>query len=257
MPSDTHSDNRKETHMSTRYTLDDLARLIDHTNLHADATEADMARLCDEAKRYHFRMVAINEVQTAFCARQLAGTDIHVGAAIAFPLGQTSIAAKVTETEDALANGADEIDYVVNLTQVKMGNWDRVADEMTQIVAVCRHASEGRAEAVPCKVIFENCYLTQEEKLGLCKVAKKVEPTFVKTSTGFGTGGATVEDVQLMKANVGDKVQVKAAGKIRSADTFLAMIHAGATRIGCTASIPIIEELRHRFEEEGVDSIEL
>ena len=122
------------------WTLDDLARLIDHTNLHPDATEADMKRLCDEAKHYHFKMVAINQVQSRYCAEQLAGTDIDTGAAIAFPLGQTSIAAKVFETRNALDEGANEIDYVVNLTQVRQHNWDYVADEMRQIVAVCNEA---------------------------------------------------------------------------------------------------------------------
>ena len=234
------------------YTLDDLSRLIDHTNLHPDATEADMAKLCDEAKRYHFKMVAINQVQSKFCSEQLAGTDIHTGAAIAFPLGQTSIAAKVFETKDAIENGASEIDYVVNLTQVKAGNWDYIADEMTQIVAVCREASEGREEAIPCKVIFENCLLNDDEKVKLAEIAKEVEPTFIKTSTGFSTGGATVHDVELMKAHCGDKVQVKAAGGIRDADTFLDL-----ARIGCSAGMPIIDELRRRFEEQGIESIEL
>lgn len=233
------------------WTLDDLARLVDHTNLHPDATEEDMKRLCDEAKRYHFKMVAINQVQSRFCAEQLAGTDIDTGAAIAFPLGQTSIAAKVFETRDALANGANEIDYVVNLTEVKQHNWDYVEDEMRQIVAVCNEAG------VPSKVIFENCYLTNEEKLRLCEIAREVKPTFVKTSTGFGTGGATVEDVALMYDNVGEEVLVKAAGGIRDADTFLDMVRAGARRIGCSASIPIIEEIARRMEEAGVDSIEL
>lgn len=242
--------------MST-YTLDDLARLVDHTNLHADATEADMTKLCDEAKTYHFKMVAINQVQSKFCSEQLAGTDIHTGAAIAFPLGQTSIAAKVYETKDAIANGASEIDYVVNLTQVKAGNWDYIKDEMTQIVEVCREASKGREEEIPSKVIFENCLLNDDEKIKLAEIAREVEPTFIKTSTGFSTGGATVEDVKLMKAHCGDKVQVKAAGGIRDADTFLDMVRAGATRIGCSAGIPIIDELKHRFERQGIDSIEL
>ncbi len=169
------------------WTLDDYAQLIDHTNLHADATEQDMIVLCDEAKRYHFRMVAINQAQVAFCAKQLAGTDVHVGAAIAFPLGQTSITAKVSETRDALANGATEIDYVVNLTQVREHRWDYVADEMRQIVAACNEAG------VPSKVIFENCYLTDNEKIELCRVARRVRPTFVKTSTGFGTGGVPID----------------------------------------------------------------
>ena len=236
--------------MST-WTLDDLARLVDHTNLHADATEQDMIKLCDEAKRYHFKMVAINQVQSHFCSQQLAGTDIDTGAAIAFPLGQTSIAAKVFETRDALANGANEIDYVVNLTQVKQGNWDYVTDEMRQIVAVCNEAG------VPSKVIFETCYLTDAEKIRLCQIAREVRPTFVKTSTGFGTAGATVEDVALMHEHVGDEVLVKAAGGIRDADTFLAMVRAGARRIGTSAGVAIIEELAQRMEAAGVTSIEL
>ena len=223
------------------WTLDDYAQLIDHTNLHADATEHDMIVLCDEAKRHHFRMVAINQVQVAFCAKQLAGTDVHVGAAIAFPLGQTSIAAKVAETRDALANGATEIDYVVNLTQVREHRWDYVADEMRQIVAACNEAG------VPSKVIFENCYLTDDEKIELCRIARKVRPTFVKTSTGFGTGGATVHDVELMHEHVAGEVLVKAAGGIRDADTFLAMVRAGARRIGTSAGVAIIEELASRM----------
>lgn len=243
--------------MSRTYTLDGLSRLVDHTNLHADATEADMKKLCDEAREYHFKMVAINSGQSARCAKYLAGTDIHVGAAIGFPLGQTSIASKVFETQDAIANGATEIDYVVNLTEVKAANWDYVTDEMTQIVNVCRKASEGREEPIPSKVIFENCLLAVDEKIKLAQIASEVKPTFIKTSTGFSTGGATVEDVRLMKANCGPDVQVKAAGGIRNADAFLDMVRAGATRIGCSAGIPIINELRRRFEAEGIDSIEL
>lgn len=235
----------------TRYTLDDLARLVDHTNLKPYATDDDIRKLCAEARQYHFKMVAVNQVQSALCAHELAGTDIHVGAAIAFPLGQTSIAAKVYETKDALENGATEIDYVINITRAKAHDWDYLEDEMRQIVAVCDEAG------VPSKVIFENCYLSDEEKVALCGIAAKVRPTFVKTSTGFGAGGATVADVRLMKEHVGDAVQVKAAGGIRDADTFLDMVRAGATRIGCSAGVPIIEELKKRFAEQGVDAIEL
>lgn len=233
------------------YSLDDLSRLVDHTNLHPDATREDMAKLCDEAKRYHFMMVAINSVQSKLCSELLAGTDIHTGAAIGFPLGQTSIATKVFETRDALANGANEIDYVVNLTEVKAGNWEYVRDEMAQIVAVCNEAG------VPSKVIFENCLLTNDEKVRLCEIASEVLPTFIKTSTGFSTGGATVEDVRLMREHVDARVKVKAAGGIRTADDFLAMVRAGAERIGCSAGIPIIEELKARMAAEGVDSYEL
>lgn len=234
-----------------RYTLDDFARLIDHTNLHPDATREDMERLCQEARRYHFKMVAINSVQSKYCSQLLAGTDINVGAAIGFPLGQTSIATKVFETKDALNNGANEIDYVINLTEVKAGNWAYIQDEMEQIVAVCREAG------VPSKVIFENCLLTHEEKIELCKIASTVLPTFVKTSTGFSTGGATAEDVALMREIVDPRVKVKAAGGIRTADAFIAMVRAGAERIGCSAGIPIIEEIRSRMESRGVDALEL
>ena len=240
-----------------QYTIDDLARLIDHTNIHADATREDMKKLCNEAKKYHFKMVAINQVQSKYCSEYLAGTDIDTGAAISFPLGQTSIASKVFETRDALANGANEIDYVVNLTEVKAGNWDYVEDEMRQIVDVCREAREQTGLDIPCKVILETGMLTDAEKVKICEIAVLVGPTFVKTSTGCSSSGATVDDVALMKSVVGDAVQVKASGGIRDADTFLDMVRAGATRIGCSAGIPIIDELRRRFEEQGIESIDL
>ena len=234
-----------------KYTIDDFAQLIDHTNLHADATEEDMKKLCDEAKKYHFKMVAINEVQSEFCAQQLKGTDIDTGAAISFPLGQTTITCKLAETKDALQNGANEIDYVVNLTQVRVHNWSYIEDEMTQMVKLCHDHD------VPCKVIFETCYLTKAEIKQLALIAKKVKPDFVKTSTGFGTAGAKVEDVKLMKANVGSNVKVKAAGGIRNTDDFLAMIAAGAERIGTSSGVKIIETLKQRFEKDGINAIEI
>ena len=234
-----------------KYTIDDFARLIDHTNLHADATEEDMKKLCDEAKKYHFKMVAINEVQSEFCAQQLKGTDIDTGAAISFPLGQTTITCKLAETKDALQNGANEIDYVVNLTQVRAHNWSYIEDEMTQMVKLCHD------HHVPCKVIFETCYLTKAEIKQLALIAKKVKPDFVKTSTGFGTAGAKVEDVKLMKENVGPDVKVKAAGGIRNTDDFLAMIAAGAERIGTSSGVKIIETLKQRFEKDGINAIEI
>ncbi|MBI0109775.1 deoxyribose-phosphate aldolase [Lactobacillus sp. W8093] len=234
-----------------KYTIDDFARLIDHTNLHADATEDDMKKLCAEAKKYHFKMVAINQVQSHFCAEQLKGTDIDTGAAISFPLGQTTIACKLAETEDALKNGANEIDYVVNLTQVRAHNWAYIEDEMQKMVSLCHQ------HQVPCKVIFETCYLTKAEIKQLALVAKKVKPDFIKTSTGFGTAGATVENVRLMKETVGPDVKVKAAGGIRNTDDFLAMIAAGAERIGTSSGVKIIEALKKRFVEDGISAIEI
>ena len=234
-----------------KYTIDDFARLIDHTNLHADATEDDMKKLCAEAKKYHFKMVAINQVQSHFCAEQLKGTDIDTGAAISFPLGQTTIACKLAETEDALKNGANEIDYVVNLTQVRAHNWAYIEDEMQKMVSLCHQ------HQVPCKFIFETCYLTKAEIKQLALVAKKVKPDFIKTSTGFGTAGATVENVRLMKETVGPDVKVKAAGGIRNTDDFLAMIAAGAERIGTSSGVKIIEALKKRFVEDGISAIEI
>jgi len=232
-------------------TIEELSHLIDHTNLHADATTADLTKLCEEARTYGFAMVAINQVQVPLCARLLAGSGVHVGAAISFPLGQTTVRSKVAETLVAIEDGANEIDYVVNVGAVRDGNWDLVHDEMAQIVDAC-HAHD-----VLCKVIFENCYLTDEQKLGLCQVASDVRPDFVKTSTGFGTGGATLDDVRLMRANVPAEVKVKAAGGIRTADDFLAYVRLGAERIGCSAGIPIIEELRRRLAETGTQELTL
>ena len=167
--------------------------------------------------------------------RRLSGTSIHVGAAISFPLGQTPIAIKVAETEKAIEDGADEIDYVINIGELKGGNLAYIEEEMQQMVAVCRE------HKVLIKVIFENCYLTKEEIKAVAEIAKKVKPDFIKTSTGFGTSGATVEDVRLMKETVGSEVQVKAAGGIRDWETCAAMIDAGATRIGTSSSIKILE----------------
>lgn len=215
-----------------------LAGMFDHTNLKAFADRGAMEKLCREAKTYGFAMVAINSVQAGLCRELLAGTPVHVGAAISFPLGQTTIETKVFETKDALKNGADEIDYVVNLTEVKNGNWDYVRKEMESIVSACRDA-----DAIS-KVIFENCYLEKEEIRHLAQIALQVRPDFIKTSTGFGTGGALVEDVRLMKETVGDAVKVKAAGGIRTWQSCREMIEAGAERIGTSAGIQILEQFR-------------
>ncbi len=214
----------------------ELASMLDHTYLKADANHAQMEQLCREAKELHTAMVAVNSVQSAYCKELLKDSDVHVGAAISFPLGQTSIACKLFESEDAIQNGADEIDYVVNLTQVKQGNWDYIREEMTQMRELCHK------HGVICKVIFENCYLSKEEIIKLSEIAKEVKVDFIKTSTGFGSGGASVADVRLMKRIVGDHVKVKAAGGIRSYAAAMAMIEAGAERIGTSSSLKILEE---------------
>lgn len=221
-----------------KITAEQLAGMVDHTNLKAFADRAMFEKLCGEAKEYQFKMVAINPAQISLCKELLDGSPVYVGAAIGFPLGQTTLECKVFETKDAIEKGADEIDYVINVAEVKNNNYEYIKEEMEQIVAVCRKAG------VISKVIFENCYLTDKEKQKVAEIAKEVKPDFIKTSTGFGTGGATVEDVRLMKSVVGDEVKVKAAGGIRDLKTALAMIEAGAERLGTSAGVEIVKEMR-------------
>lgn len=223
-----------------KITPKELAGYFDHTQLKAYAVRADFEKLCRESREYGFRMVAINPAPVALCRELLSGSDVHVGAAIGFPLGQTTINDKANETKEAIRNGADEIDYVVNLTELKEKNYGYVEREMASIVEACRKAG------VISKVIFENCYLTDQEKEALCRIALEVRPDFIKTSTGFGSGGATAADIMLMKRMVGDAVKIKAAGGIRTLDTALEMIGMGVSRIGSTASVSIVEELKAR-----------
>lgn len=221
-------------------TKQELAKYFDHTFLKAYATEEDLRKLCNEAKEMGTAMVAINTEWTAFCKEELKGTDIHVGAAISFPLGQTGLKSKLDECKNAIDAGADEIDYVINVGRAKMHDWDFIKHEMEQMVEVCRKGN------VLIKVIFENCYLEKEEIKKLAEIAKEVKPDYIKTSTGFGTGGATLEDVKLMVETVDGQVKVKAAGGIRNWKTCKEMIEAGAQRIGTSSSLKILEE----FEAE-------
>ncbi len=217
-----------------------LAKYFDHTYLKPYATEEDLTKLCKEAKDIGAAMVAINTEWTSFCKKQLEGTDVHVGAAISFPLGQSGLATKLDETRNAIAAGADEIDYVINIGRAKMHDWDFIEDEMRQIVNICKE------KQVISKVIFENCYLDTDEIRQLTRIATQVQPDFIKTSTGFGTGGATLEDVKVMVEEAKGKVKVKAAGGIRSWQTCKEMIEAGVQRIGTSSSLKILEE----FETE-------
>ena len=213
-----------------------LCKLFDHTFLKAYARESDFQRLCDEAMKYNFVMVAINSYPVSLCKKLLKGSDVHVGAAIGFPLGQTTIETKCFETKKAIEDGADEIDYVINVGRALDHDYDYIRKEMEAIVSICKE------KKVLSKVIFENCYLNKEEIIEVARIAKEVKPDFIKTSTGFGTSGATVEDVKLMKHIVGDEVKVKAAGGIRDWKTCKEMIEAGAERIGTSSSIKILEE---------------
>ena len=212
-----------------------LAGMIDHTFLKPFGTAENIEKLCAEARKYEFAMVAINPAEVETCVKLLEGSPVRVGAAIGFPLGQTTTECKAFETRDAIAKGATEIDTVINVRALQKGRLDIVKKEIEEMVAICRPAG------VICKVILETCYLSDAEKETVCRIAKEAGVDFVKTSTGFGTAGATVEDVALMRRVVGPEIGVKAAGGIRDLDSVLAMIKAGATRIGTSSGVTIVE----------------
>ena len=224
-------------------TVKEVANMIDHTNLKAFATMEDFRKLCDEAIEYGFKSVAINTYPVAMCRKMLEGSEVLTGAAVGFPLGQTTIATKVAEAENAVKDGCEEFDYVMNVGKAKEHDYAYIENEMAQLVAVARRAN------ICCKVIFETCYLTEEEIIEVAKIASRVKPDFVKTSTGFGTAGATPEHVRIMKKYAGEDVQVKAAGGIRSWAEAKAVIEAGATRLGTSSGIKIVEEMK----AEGVE----
>lgn len=216
-------------------TAQKLAGMIDHTLLQAYISNKELQSHCETAVQYGFKTVAVNNAVVPFCHTILQGSGVLCDAAVSFPLGQCTLETKVFETTDIIEKGAGEVDYVINLVEVKNGNWAYIEEEMRRIVQVCEKRQ------VTSKVIFENCYLTEEEKRKLCELALCVGPTFIKTSTGFGTGGATLADVRLMKECVGDKIAIKAAGGIRNWRDAQAFIQAGASRIGTSAGVAIIE----------------
>jgi len=214
-----------------------LAGLLDSTYLKAFGGPEKIDELCREAAEYGFASVAVNGSEVARCASLLKGTGVKVDAAVGFPLGQMTTEAKIFEVRDVLAKGAGEVDIVQNVRALQAGNLKYVLDELTLFAKICRDVG-----AVS-KVIFENCYLNETEKLISCKLACEAGVDFVKTSTGFGSGGATVEDVALMRQAVGPDKGVKAAGGIRTLDDALAMLRAGATRIGTSAGRAIVDAL--------------
>lgn len=221
--------------------FEELAKMIDHTLLRPDIDKNHLIKHCQDAIKYNFKTVAINNANIEFCKEQLKGTDILCDAAVGFPLGQNTIETKVFETKDAIEKGAGEVDYVINIVEVKNQNWNYLEEEMSRIVDLCNNYN------IVSKVILETCYLTEDEKKRLCEIALKVRPTFIKTSTGFGPAGARVEDIRLIKSCVGDDIKIKASGGIRSIDDALSMIEAGASRIGTSNGVKIMEEFKDRF----------
>jgi deoxyribose-phosphate aldolase len=212
-----------------------LAAYIDHTLLKADATVRDIEKLCAEARENHFYSVCVNGSWVGQARHFLEGADVKVAGAVGFPLGAMSGDAKRFETEAAIDDGAQEIDVVLNLGRLKDGDDKCVFRELCDVVEA--------ADEWPVKVILETCLLTREEKIHACRLVVESGARFVKTSTGFSTGGATVEDVKLMRETVGPKFGVKASGGIRNTKTALAMIEAGATRLGTSASVAIVKGL--------------
>ncbi len=212
-----------------------LAKYIDHTLLKPDATEAQIEQLCAEAREYGFASVCVNSCYASLAARLLAGSDVAVCCVVGFPLGAATTAAKAFEAADAAQNGATEIDMVINVGAAKDGRWDDVEADIAGVAA----AIEGKALL---KVIIETCLLTDGEKIEACQAAVRAGADFVKTSTGFSKAGANAADVALMRKTVGPEIGVKAAGGIRTYADAMAMIEAGASRIGASAGIAILAE---------------
>jgi deoxyribose-phosphate aldolase len=213
----------------------DIARLIDHTLLKPDATRDQILKLCAEAIQYHFASVCVNPYWVPLCAAELAGSGVRVCTVAGFPLGATSTAAKVAETEEAIRAGASEIDMVINIGALRSGDEAAVGAD---IRAVVEAAHRGGATV---KTILETALLDDAQKTAACRLAREAGADYVKTSTGFGPGGATVHDVALMRRAVGPKMGVKAAGGVRTLDDLRAMVEAGATRIGASAGVTIVE----------------
>ncbi|MDX6768059.1 MAG: deoxyribose-phosphate aldolase [Elusimicrobiota bacterium] len=214
----------------------DTARYVDHTLLKPNATQAEIATLCEEARNYCFASVCVNPSYVALAAQYLRGSGVKVCTVVGFPLGSTTPTVKSIEARDAIANGADEIDMVINIGALKSGNDALVYDDIKAV----REATRGKV----LKVILETSLLSNEEKVRACAASKKAGADFVKTSTGFGGGGATVEDIKLMRETVGPLMGVKASGGIRDAKAAHDMIAAGATRLGTSASVAIVTDAK-------------
>ena len=220
------------THLSIR--RKELARMIDSTLLNPSATRDQVERLCDEAKSYGVYAVCINSAWVPFALKALVGTEVKVSSTVGFPLGASLSAAKAFEAQTVVDLGAAEVDMVMNIGSLKSQDVASVREDIERVVKACKEA--------PVKVIIETGYLSQEEKVQACNLAREGGAAFVKTSTGFGSGGATVADVMLMRKTVGERFGVKAAGGIRTYKDCVAMIEAGANRIGTSSAIQILRE---------------
>lgn len=214
-------------------TSSELASYIDHTLLKPEAVQSQFDQLCKEAVTYKFMSVCVNSSWVPYVAKKLRGSGVKICAVVGFPLGEMDIRSKTFETRSAISNGADEIDMVINIGALKSGNYKLVEEDIRSIKRACRSNTI-------LKVIIETVFLTEEEKIIACELSKKADADFVKTSTGFMGGGATVEDIMLMRRVVGSKMGVKASGGIRDFNQAVALINAGANRLGCGSSVAVV-----------------
>ncbi len=228
---------------SKTITYEQLAKVIDHSLLRPELTEADVLAGCELAARYHTATVCVKPCHVKLAKQALKDSDVKVSGVVGFPHGHSLTSIKVAEAQQAMDDGAVELDMVLNIGDLRSGKADRV---QADIKAVCDVA---HARNVKVKVIFENVYLNDEQKILACKLSEAAGADWVKTSTGFAAGGATLEDLRLMRANVGEKVQVKAAGGVRTLDALLAVVDTGATRCGATATAAILDEFARRQKE--------
>jgi deoxyribose-phosphate aldolase len=224
------------------HTVASLAKAIDHSLLNPVLTDQAMIEGTEAAKKHKVASVCIKPYFVSMAAEILKGSGVAVGTVIGFPHGGDNTPIKFLEAQQAIHEGATELDIVVNIGKVLSGDWEYVETDLRSVVNVCK------ARGAVSKIIFENCYLEDKHKIKLCEISEKIGAHFVKTSTGYGTSGATNEDIKLMRANVNSKVQVKAAGGIRTLDRLLEVLELGCTRVGATATAAILEEAAKKFK---------
>jgi len=220
-------------------TVEQLAKTIDHSLLKPELTEQDVIEGCRLARQYDVASVCVRPCDVPLAVSEMRGSDVKVGTVVGFPHGGSTTATKVFEAREALANGAQELDMVINIGALRSGRYGYVENDIRAVV-------EAAGEGIIVKVILENCYLTDEEKVKACQLAEAAGAHFVKTSTGFAASGATLEDLRLMRASVGPQVQVKAAHGVRSVETALQVIEVGVTRFGATQTEHILEDFKKR-----------
>ncbi len=232
-------------------TAKDLAKLIDYTLLKPEATKKEISKLCQEAKRYGFASVFVNPCYVKLASRLLKNSEVKVGTVVGFPLGANTFSTKAFEAREAIKLGASEIDMVINVGFLKSADLKLVQQDIEEVAKVVRQMGDKADKNIVFKVIIETCFLNQEEKVKAAQLAEKAGAEFVKTSTGFGTAGANLNDVKLLRKHLSDKVKIKASGGIRTFEQALDMLKAGADRIGTSSGVMIIKEAQKKLKAEA------